>query len=178
MAYGVVRTDNMFGTDVRAGLVSIKYIAVSSSGGNTTRTETEIENGNVLRVGELMEGEREIFNGYVPAVNTPLNEIVLVATPEVMYDERKRNLDEFINEAGRPCRGYRLHKGDIFSVTADALTVSVSGKTAPEEGNLVELQADTKLKVVATATNGSTVVGKIIAVDVVGRYTYYAILVG
>jgi len=91
-----------------------------------------------------------------------------------MYDERKRNLDEFINEAGRACRGYRLHKGDIFSVTKDAL----DGVAAPAIGNVVELKAGTKLNVAASATAGSTQVGKIIAIDVVGRYTYYVILVG
>ena len=171
MAYGVVRTDNMFGTDVRAGLVSIKYIVDD--------VETAIENGNVLKVGALMGDatngyEREIFAGAAPAANDALSDIVLIATPEVMYDERKRNLDEFINEAGKPCRGYRLHKGDIFSVTKDAL----DGVAAPAIGNIVELKAGTKLNVAASATSGSTVVGKIIAVDVVGRYTYYAILVG
>ena len=168
MAYGVVRTDNMFGTDVRAGLVSIKYM-----GANGT-TPTAIQNGNVLKVGALMSGEREIFVGAAPAANDELKDIVLVATPEVMYDERKRNLDEFINEAGRACRGYRLHKGDIFSVTKDAL----DGVAAPAVGNAVELKAGTKLNVAASATSGSTQVGKIIAIDVVGRYTYYVILVG
>ncbi len=168
MAYAVVRTDNMFGTDVRAGLVSIKYM-----GANGT-TPTAIQNGNVLKVGALMSGEREIFVGAAPAANDELKDIVLVATPEVMYDERKRNLDEFINEAGRACRGYRLHKGDIFSVTKDAL----DGVATPAVGNVVELKAGTKLNVAASATSGSTQVGKIIAIDVVGRYTYYVILVG
>lgn len=168
MAYGVVRTDNMFGTDVRAGLVSIKYMGADG------KTDTAIENGNVLKVGALMEGEREIFVGAAVAANTPLSDVVLVASPEVMYDERKRNLDEFINEAGKPCRGYRLHKGDIFSVTKDAL----DGAAEPKVGDAVELKAGTKLNVAASATSGSTAVGKIIAVDVVGRHTYYAILVG
>jgi len=168
MAYGVVRTDNMFGTDVRAGLVSIKYMGVDG------QTATAIENGNVLKVGALMSDEREIFVGAAPAANDELKDIVLVATPEVMYDERKRNLDEFINEAGRACRGYRLHKGDIFSVTKDAL----DGAASPAVGNAVELKAGTKLNVAASATSGSTQVGKIIAIDVVGRYTYYVILVG
>jgi len=173
MAYAVVRTDNMFGTDVRAGLVSIKYMGANG------QTATAIENGNVLKVGALMGDatngyEREIFVGAAPAANDELKDIVLVATPEVMYDERKRNLDEFINEAGRACRGYRLHKGDIFSVTKDAL----DGVAAPAIGNVVELKAGTKLNVAASATSGSTQVGKIIAIDVVGRYTYYVILVG
>lgn len=174
MAYGVVRTDNMYGTDVRAGLVSIKYIVTTGSGSSTVKTETAIENGNVLKVGALIDGEREIFEGTAPAASDALADIVLIASPEVMYDERKRNLDEYINEAGKACRGYRFHTGDIFSVTKDAL----DGKATPEVGDIVELKAGTKLNVAASATSGSTGVGKIIAVDIVGRYTYYAILVG
>lgn len=174
MAYGVVRTDNMFGTDVRAGLVSIKYIVTSGSGSSATKTETAIENGNVLKVGALMEGEREVFEGSAPAADTALSEVVLVASPEIMYDEHKHKLSDFINEAGTIARGYRLHKGDIFSVTAEAL--SAASKIAV--GNIVELQADTKLKVVASATSGSTTIGKIIAIENAGFYTYYAILVG
>ena len=158
MAYGVVRTDNMFGTDVRAGLVSIKYM------GDDGETPTEIENGNVLKVDKLMEGEREIYVGKKVAADDKITDIVLIASPEVMYDERKKGLDEFINEAGRACRGYRIHTGDTFSVTKDAL----DGEEAPAVGNVVELAEGTKLKVV-TGASGATVVGKIIAVDVVGR---------
>lgn len=165
--YGVVRTDNMYGTDVRAGLVSVKYMGADG------KTATEIENGNVVKIGALMDGEREIFVGEDVAVADVITDIALIASPEVMYDERKRNLDEFINEAGKACRGYRLHTGDIFSVTKEAL----AGAVAPAVGNIVELAAGTKLSVAATTTSGSTVVGKIIAIDIVGRYTYYAIKV-
>ena len=44
--------------------------------------------------------------------------------------------------------------------------------------DIVELKAGTKLNVAASLTANSTQVGKIIAIDVVGRYTYYVILVG
>lgn len=168
MAYGVVRTDNMVGTDVRAQLVSIKYMGADG------QTATAIENGNVLKVGALMDGEREIFVGGAVAADDSLDNVVLVASPEVMYDEHKHNLDEYINEAGKPCRGYRFHKGQIFSVTKEAL----SGAASPAVGNVVELAAGTKMNVAASATSGSTAVGKIIAIDVVGRHTYYVILVG
>lgn len=167
MAYGIVRTDNMYGTDVRAALVSIKYMGADGN------TETEIENGRVLKVGALISGEREIYTGTDVAADDSVNDIVLVASPEVMYDERKKNLDEYINKKGKACRGYRLHTGDIFSVTKDVL----SGKAVPAVGDVVELAAGTKLNIAATATSGSTVVGEIIAVDIVGRYTYYAIRV-
>ena len=165
MAYGIVRTDNMYGTDVRAALVSIKYMGSNGS------TPTAIENGSVLKVGALIEGEREVYVGGAVAASDKVEDVVLVASPEVMYDERKKNLDEFINEAGKACRGYRIHSGDIFSVTKDALT----GKGTPAVGDVVELAAGTKLNVADSATGGSTTIGTIIAVDVVGRYTYYAI---
>lgn len=165
MSYGIVRTDNMYGTDVRSALVSIKYM------GTDGETPTAIENGNVLKVGKLISGEREIYVGSAVAKADKVTDIVLVASPEVMYDERKKNLDEFINEAGKACRGYRIHSGDTFSVTKDAL----AGKTSPEVGDIVELADGTKLSVAASATTGSTTVGTIISIDVVGRYTYYAI---
>ena len=172
--HAVIRTDRMFGTDNRAGLISVKYIVTTGSGNDAVDTETAIENGNVLKATELMTGEREVFKGGAVAAGDDLKDVVLVATPEVMYDERLRNLDDFINEAGKIARAYRLHKGDIFSVTKPAL----DGVSSPSVGDVVELKAGTKLNVAASATANSTQVGKIIAIDVVGRYTYYVILVG
>ena len=174
MAYAIVRTDRMHGTDNAADLVSIKYIVTTGSGDSAVSTETAIENGNVLKVGALMEGEREIFAGSAPAANDDLDDIVLIATPEVIYDEHKNSLDQFINEAGRPCRGYHLRKADIFSVTKDAL----DGVATPAVGNVVELKAGTKLNVAASATSGSTVVGKILDIETRGGITFYAVLVG
>ena len=170
MAYGIVRTDKMAGTDVRSLLVSIKYLGAGGS------TPTAIENGNVLKIGALITGEREVYVGGNVAATDKITDIVLIASPEVMYDERKRNLEDYINEAGKICRGYRLLSGDVFSVTKDAL----AGAASPAVGDVVELAAGTKLNIKAAATgatDGSTVVGKIIAKDVVGKITYYAIQV-
>lgn len=172
MAYCVVRTDKLMGTDVRSMLESVMFLGADGA------TPTAIENGNVLKVGALVGDstngyEREIKVGSAPEVDSTLDEIVLVASPEVMYDERLHNLDEFRNEAGRVCRGYHLHSGDIFSVTKDGL----DGVEEPAIGDVVELQAGTKLNVASSATSGSTVVGSIIAIDVVGRHTYFVIQV-
>ena len=167
MSYGVVRTDLMFGTDVGTGLVSVKYLGANGS------TPTAIENGNVLKLGALITGEREVYVGGAVVANDAIKDVVLVAAPEVAYDERVRNLDEYINEAGKIVRGYRFHKGDVFSVTKDAL----AGKASPAVDDVVEFAAGTKLNVAASATSGSTVLGKIIAVETAGRYTYYVIRV-
>lgn len=159
--HSVVRTDLMWGTDVRAGLVSVKYMGAEGS------TPTAIDNGHVLKVEELLDGEREIYKGVDVVAEDTINNIVLIATPEVMYDERLYNLDDFYNEAGKACRGYRLHSGDIFSVTEDALDGSPAVKSK------VTLKAGTKLEVAGSGTE----IGVIIDKNIVGRYTYYAIKV-
>lgn len=162
----VVRTDKMTGTDNRAYLASCKYMGAGA-------TATAIDNGNVVKLSGLMTGEREVYKAVTPAANTALADIVLVATPELMYDERKHDLDEFSNEAGDILRGYHLHSQDIFSVTKDALV----GVSAPAVGNVVELAAGTKMNVAASGTSGATKVGTIIEVETVGKYTYYVIQV-
>lgn len=168
MAYSVARTDNLMGTDVRSALVSVKYIK--------NNAPMAIENGHVLKVGDLLDSEREIFAGVDVAANDKLAEVVLVVGPELLYNELKRRLDDYINVAGEPARAYRLHNGDTFSVTKDAL----AGAAEPAVGDVVELAAGTKLNVAAKAvgaTEGSTVVGRIIHIEDTGTYVYYTVLV-
>jgi hypothetical protein len=59
-----------------------------------------------------------------------LNDCAIVAAPEVMYDERKKNLDEFINEAGKATRGYIPRSRNVFSVTKEGFV----GGTVPTKG--------------------------------------------
>ena len=164
--YGVVRLDNMSGTTDGTLLRSVRFYDGDK--------EAAIKNGRVVLIGDLLDGQREVRKATAPAATSPLTHIGLVAAPELMYDERKRNLTEFINEAGENVRVYIPHVCDIFSVTAEALDAAA----AIAKGNLVELQAGTKLKVVATATDKSTQVGKIVDIETVGSLTYYVIEVG
>ena len=162
--HAVVRTDLMAATDVRSNLVSLKFL------GNNGKTPTEIDNGNVVKLGDLIDGKRELYAATVPATDSKLSEVVLVASVEIMYDALKQNLDEFVNEAGKNIRGYRFVSGDVFSVTAEAFDGT------PKKGSIVELTAGTKLSAVDSAT-GATVIGKIKDVEIAGRYTYYVIKV-
>lgn len=164
--YGVVRLDNMSGTTDGTLLRSVRFY--------DNDKEAAIENGRVVLIGNLLDGQREVRKATAPAATSPLNHIGLVATPELMHDERKRNLTDFINEAGENARVYIPHVGGIFAVTAEALDAAA----AIAKGNLVELQDGTKLKVVATATDKSTQVGEIIDIETVGSLTYYVIEVG
>ena len=164
--YGVVRLDNMSGTTDGTLLRSVRFY--------DNDKEAAIENGRVVLIGDLLNGQREVRKATAPAATSPLAHVGLVAAPELMYDERKHNPTDFINEAGENVRVYIPHVRDIFSVTADALDAAA----AIAKGNLVELQAGTKLKVVATATDKSTQVGKIVDIETVGSLTYYVIEVG
>ena len=140
-----------------------------------TLVPTEIENGHVVKLGQLMEGEREVYEGSAPAKGDALGDLCLIATPELMYDERKHDLKDFINEAGKICRGYRFHHADTFSLTADAFETSLSEIAV---GNIIELQdGEVKMKVVASATASTTTVGKIIAIEQAGSYLFYVIQV-
>ena len=164
MAHAVIRKDRMYGTDVAPALVSLKFVDGNGA-------FADIDNGNVVKLDGLMTGERELYKAVAPTAGTALSDIVIVGTNEILYDERKKNLDEFFNPAGVAALGYRPHKGDMFGVTAEALDTAA----AIVKGDIVELQADTKLKVVKTATNGSTQVGVIADINKAGRYTYYVV---
>lgn len=166
MAHGIFRSDLMSGTDVAADLVSVKYVDSDSKG-------VEIDNGCVVKLDGLMTGEREVQKGVTPDANTPLGDIAIIASPEVFYDERMKNLDEYTNEAGKICRGYIPRSRNIFAVTEDALNVGTG--VTPAVGYAVELMKDVTLNVVATPTSGSTQVGEIYAIELVGKYTYYVI---
>lgn len=76
MAHGVIRTDNMLGTDVGTHLVSFKY--------QPSDTDTAIDNGNVVVIGDLINGEREVHTATTPAANSALAKIAVVASVEVI----------------------------------------------------------------------------------------------
>ena len=162
--HAVVRTDAMAGTDLRDQLISVIYMGTSGS------TPTAIDNGNIVKVGALADGEREAFVGTAPAKTDVAKDLALIASVEIDYEHNHANLEDFQNGAGAKCRGYRLHSGSIFSVTAEALTGTKS------KDDIVELAGGvTTMNTAATATAGSSSIGKIIDVEVSGRYTYYVI---
>jgi hypothetical protein len=146
--YGVVTRERMQSEWDGSKRLSAKYLP--------SGTATAVENGNVVVIGSLVSGEREVYTATTPAANSALTSIGLITTPEVMVDERKKNLTEFRNEAGDIITVDKLFSGDIFSVNAAALTGTAT------KDYIVELQAGTKLKVVETLTSGSTKVGTVI----------------
>lgn len=161
--HAVIRKDRLYGTDVAPALVSLRFFADNAA--------ADIDNGNVVKLEGLMDGERELYKAVAPAANTGLEDLAIVGTNEMFYDEREKNLDLFYNKAGKSALGYRPHKGDMFGVTAEGLDAAAT----IAKGDIVELQASTKLKVVKSATAGSTKLGVIADINKAGRYTYYVV---
>ena len=154
MAYGCVRTDNMSGTTLGKDLVSLRFM--------NGEAEAEIENGAVVLIGDYIEGEREIKKATAVAANSPLEKVALVASEEVDKTKNYTTLAEFKNKAGADIRGYKLASaGQSFAVTKECFTAG----SALAKGNVVELADGTKFHAVASATGGSTKVGKIVAIE-------------
>ena len=145
MAYAVITREKMASEFDGTKRVSLKI-------------NEDLQNGSVVVVGDLVTGKREVYETSKPSVDTKLTDIAILTTPEVDPDERKKNLSDFVNkkDALQPATGDYLTAKDIFSLTAEGFDGT------PAVGNTVELQASYKLNAVATATSGSTVVGKIV----------------
>ena len=153
MAYAVIRTDLMSGTKQPADLVSLRFYDASGN-------KAEVENGVIVK----LQGYEDV----AASAGDDLNDCAIVAAPEVMYDERKKNLDEFINEAGKATRGYIPRSRNVFSVTKEGFV----GGTAPTKGAEVGIGTGGKID---AAGKG---LGACVDVEVVGRYTYYVIKIG
>lgn len=161
MAYTVIRTDLMSGTNQPADLVSLRFYDGEDK-------PAEVENGVIVKLEGYEDGQREVMKAVAASADDDLNDCAIVAGVEVMYDERKKNLDEFINEAGKATRGYIPRSRNIFSVTKEGF---VDG-TVPEKGDEVGIGEGGKIDAAGTG------LGVCVDIDVAGRYTYYAIKIG
>lgn len=162
-AYTVVRTDLMSGTVQPADLVSCRVYDADDE------TQIAVENGTIVELEGYEDGQREVFKAKLATAKSDLNKCVLIASVEVMYDERKRNLDEFTNEAGAICRGYVLRSRNMYSVTKEGF---VSGTAPTAIGNAVGIGTGGKLDAAGTGF------GTYVATEKAGRYTYYTIQIG
>ena len=154
--YACVRTDNMEGTTLGKYTVSLKV-------------DADIENGSVVVVGGLVEGEREVRTYTAPKGNEKLGKLAHVASPEVVKEKSHNSLADFINKKDEIARGYILVSGDMFSLTQKGF----ADGSVLNKGSIVELDAGMKLKAVATATSGKTKIGTIEAVE----GSYYLVVV-
>lgn len=158
MAYCVIRTDLVSGTKQPADLVSLRFY-------NAEGEKAEVENGVIVHLQGYEEGEREVRKAVAATAGADLNECAIIAAPEVMYDERLKNLEDFINEKGKAIRGYIPRSRNTFSFTKEGFVNGVVPAVDAEVG----IGANGKIDAAGTG------LGKCVHIEQVGRYTYYAI---
>lgn len=162
MAYCVIRTDKMSGTKQGADLVSLRFY-------DSNGKPAAVENGTIVKLQGYEDGQREVMKAVAATASDDLNECAVVAGVEVMYDEHKKNLDEYINEAGKAVRGYILRSRNEFSITKEGF---VSGTVPSAKAAKVGVGTGGKLD--ASGTN----FGYCSDIETAGRYTYYTITIG
>lgn len=158
MAYCVIRTDLVSGTKQPADLVSLRFY-------NAEDEKAEVENGVIVHLQGYEEGEREVRKAVAATAGADLNECAIIAAPEVMYDERLKNLEDFINEKGKAVRGYIPRSRNTFSFTKEGFVNGVVPAVDAEVG----IGANGKIDAAGTG------LGKCVHIEQVGRYTFYAI---
>ena len=124
--------------------------------------DKDMDNGSVVTLNGLVDGEMNLYEVADVTASTPLDDVYLVTTPEVMEDERlKHNLSDFYNIAGKIGNADKMIPGNYVGLTLEVFDASAVSNE-PQVGNIVELKAGRKLAVVASLTAGSTQFGTIV----------------
>ena len=172
MAYAVVRTDNLSGIVDGSKLVTARFY------NGSPLALADCQNGSILELSEIdtdanKHGERFTWKAVIPSATDSVHDtstdgkLILVATPEMIYDKKYFNLNEYTNKAGTYLRGYVLESGDVFSVTAEGF----AGSTVPAPGDTIGLSSNTLAK------NGSGALAACVKLATVGGVPYYVLRV-
>lgn len=157
----------------------------------------DIENGSLIAKGDLVDGERNIYEAKIPEAG---DEVFLVANSAWSYDDSRtvnQNEEAYINVANKPFRAYGLvaHNHDKFGVedygitatdtvavgdyvTVDGTTVKINdvGSSAPAAdttgfiGKIVEIEDYGFAYCTGSAGNVGTV-GKRVIIEVIKNET-------
>lgn len=160
MAYAVIRTDLMSGTKQPADLVSLRFYKDSD--------QVAVENGVIAELDEYEENQREVWKAEAATSTSDLSKCVVIAGVELPYDERVKNLDQYINPAGKAVRGYVLRSRNMFSVTKEAFKDS----TEPTVGSEVGIGENGKID------GSGSGLGTVVAIEQAGRYKFFTIQIG
>lgn len=95
---------------------------------NTVLADKVYENGAVLTVGGLIDGEYNMF----AAKDVAGDKVYLVTTPEIDRTSNSDSIDH-TNEKGSHMRVHQLERGDIFTVEQ-----AVHGSVTAQKGQLIK----------------------------------------
>lgn len=133
------------GIFIAESMASTKLVSLLRNG----VSETELENGSVVTLGDLEVGETDLYKVATPGAAT--DTIYLVDGVELEAEESMAlGLDDFVNPADKPVRLRKPTSGDRFSISKSLVTGS------PAVGDILEATTTNKLAKVETATQGAT----------------------
>ena len=88
------------------------------------QSATELENGAVVTLGDLVVGENELYE--IGAVAAITDDVYLVDGVELQADEQlTKGLHDFVNPANKPVRLRKASRGDRFSISEASITGTV-----------------------------------------------------
>lgn len=117
---------------------NIESVLVTDAGATYT-------NGLFVELGALADGEREVKNATL--ATDPAKEVLLIDSPEVMYEAGK-HIDDFVNNKDEVARAFRLADGDVITLTEDLVEGTAN------VGDVFEVGAGGKLT--ASGDEGAT----------------------
>lgn len=168
--YGVIRTDRVMATKTGAIKTGRYYVGT---------TATQIENGNLVKLDSLVDGEREVWKVVAPGAVTA-SDLYVVASPELIYSEESTAggaLDQFVNEAGANSTLLKLEVGDAISISDECITPIDDADDIPAVGSYVTPSATgTKWTEVASIAKNEVFYGKIIARELYKKDTYLNVI--
>lgn len=149
----------MFRSDAMAGTTLGQYLV-------SLRVATEIDNGMLVAVGALEDGQREVKAMAAITADTKVGAIAVIGSEEVDKEKTFDTVGGFTNKAGTIARGYILHDNGAYSVTAEAFEGGV-----PAKGAKVYAKAGSNKHFTA----GDVEIGVCEAVETDGATTWYVI---
>ena len=149
----------MFRSDAMAGTTLGQYLV-------SLRVATEIDNGMLVAVGALEDGQREVKAMAAITADTKVGAIAVLGSEEVDKEKTFDTVGGFTNKVGTIARGYILHDNGAYSVTAEAFEGGV-----PAKGAKVYAKAGSNKHFTA----GDVEIGVCEAVETDGATTWYVI---
>lgn len=143
----------------KRGVVNLDKLQATKAGNiESIVADIDLDNGSVVTIGGFADMGGEVVTATAPA-NVEEDEILLVASPETVYDEREQIYD-FYNPKGYRGRAFHLYVGDYVSVSTNMI------EGTPVKGKYLIPQAgQTKLAVADDLTDGTRFAAQIVDLE-------------
>lgn len=129
----------------------------------SVKSATNMDNGMLAKLGNIVTGEREIFEVTAPKLG---DKVVLINNPALIYEQYTTLQGaeyNYFNEAGSIVRAYDLIENDRFSVSVEAFTAITpdTGLVVENTTNYIVNDGTGKYKEVATLEGTEGFVGQV-----------------